>query len=134
MGSPSTSAHSDSEFWTIDLGSIHDLTKLPLFNSLQDATISISHVDVRLARDAVLTAEEMQRRVRLILEPWDERRILAVQGYDEHMFRMLKFMDGSGFEGESSTGGAGSGVAQPSQDETVFVSDQEDADGLEGAV
>ncbi|EPT02287.1 hypothetical protein FOMPIDRAFT_1047984 [Fomitopsis schrenkii] len=83
--SPSVSAHPDSEFWTIDLGVVHDLMKRPLFKALQDVNIhvSLSYPTTRLTCDAVLTEEAMERRVRLILEPWDKRGILTVRGRSE---------------------------------------------------
>ncbi|EPT02295.1 hypothetical protein FOMPIDRAFT_1047990 [Fomitopsis schrenkii] len=117
-GSPSTSIHPDSEFWTIDLGSIHDIMKQPLFDSLQDAT------------------EEMERRLRLILEPWDKRGVLTVDSQcyyeltDEELRRGKAEEARITEEGDSSAGAE----AQSSKDETVLTSDQEDEDGREGAV
>ncbi|KAI0727107.1 hypothetical protein C8Q72DRAFT_475761 [Fomitopsis betulina] len=81
--SDSALARPDSEFWAVDLGLIQDLLQTPVFASLQHARISICNEDgSRLTRDAVLTAEEMERRIRLILEPWSRRGILLARSYE----------------------------------------------------
>ncbi|EPS94310.1 hypothetical protein FOMPIDRAFT_1055182 [Fomitopsis schrenkii] len=138
--SPSTSTHPDSEFWTLDLGSIHDLIKRPLFNSLRSANICMRGFssDPRLTCDAVLTAEEMERRVRLILEPWDKRGILTAEGYNEPTDEAIRWepaMDGRDSEKGGSGGGVGGEEAQSSEDKAAFASDQEDEDedSLEGS-
>ncbi|EPT02289.1 hypothetical protein FOMPIDRAFT_87384 [Fomitopsis schrenkii] len=117
-------AHPDSEFWTIDLGLIHDLMKRPMFDSLQDVTIDIPRysTDVRLARDAVLTAEETNRRLCLILEPWDKRGILTVRGDDEPTDEELgqeADMNSSNSKKEDPSGGVKGEEALSPEDEAV---------------
>ncbi|EPS93716.1 hypothetical protein FOMPIDRAFT_1055740 [Fomitopsis schrenkii] len=119
MHGPPTPVHPDREFWTLNLGSIHDLLNQPLFDSLTDATITLWPEDshgVRLTCDAVHTAEEMERRLRWILEPWDERGILTVEGYNEVTDEELEEWNTE--EGDSSDG-AGSEETRSSEDETV---------------
>ncbi|EPS94307.1 hypothetical protein FOMPIDRAFT_1055179 [Fomitopsis schrenkii] len=139
--SPSTSTHPDSEFWTLDLGSIHDVIKRPLFNSLRDASIKIWSEALSLTRltcDAVLTAEEKARRVCLILEPWDKRGILAVEGYHEFSDEEIERERArwrNAYDSEQQGFGEGVGEeAQSSEDATVVASDQANEAGFEGTV
>ncbi|EPS93763.1 hypothetical protein FOMPIDRAFT_1055704 [Fomitopsis schrenkii] len=138
-GSPSTSTHPDSEFWTIDLTQIHVIMKQPLFDALQDANIHFGgrRGDARLTCDTVLTAEEMERRLRLILEPWDKRGILTAEGYNEPTAEELpqrKPEEARITEERDPSGGASGEEAQSSEDEIVLTLDQEDEDGREAAV
>ncbi|EPS98659.1 hypothetical protein FOMPIDRAFT_91683 [Fomitopsis schrenkii] len=133
-------AHPDSEFWTINLISLHDLMKRPLFDSLQDASIHIHPTAApgRLTCDAVFMAEDMKRRLCLILEPWDKRGILTVGGYDEpteEELRQQKSIHASESAEEGRSGGPGGEEAQSLQDETVLALDQEPEveGGLESA-
>ncbi|EPS93708.1 hypothetical protein FOMPIDRAFT_90008, partial [Fomitopsis schrenkii] len=140
---PPAPVHPDREFWTLNLGSIHDLMKQPLFNSLQDVRIRHwqDHVwYARLTCDAVLTAEEKERRLRLILEPWDKRGILTVKGYneltDEELRRRRPGRHASNLNAKvgDPSAGAGGEEAQSPNDEIVLASGQEDKHGREGAV
>ena len=85
--SPFSATHPDGDFAAIDLRSIHDSMTHKLFDSLRDVRISVFHGDdgaPRLTCDTMLTAKEVERRIRLILDPWSKRGILGVQcHYDE---------------------------------------------------
>lgn len=81
---PFTSTHPDSDFGTMDLALIHDLLKQPLFNSLRSVFVLVWHDRAGRDCDTVLTAEKMERRIRLILEPWHKRGILTAKGHDEY--------------------------------------------------
>ena len=81
----SHSSHHDSEFLTVE-PLIHTLIKHPVFDSVQRAKISLRtkcSTANCLACDVVLTKEELERQLCLILEPWDKRGILSVKGYHE---------------------------------------------------
>lgn len=130
------SALPDSEFPAIDLGSIHDLMKRPLFNSLHGASVLLGWARRgRLTCDAVITAEEIECRLRLILEPWEKRGILTVSAYDEatdEEIRRERAMLHP--EREDAGEGAGGKEAYPPEDETVLASDQDNEGGHGGAV
>ncbi|EPS97947.1 hypothetical protein FOMPIDRAFT_89671 [Fomitopsis schrenkii] len=112
--------------------------KQPLFDSLQDANRRVVEPEARLTCDTVLTGEEVERRVRLILEPWDRRGILTVTGgseiTDEELLQK-KSTHHPRSENKGSCEGVGaSDEAQPSEGESVLVSDRDDEGGREGAV
>ncbi|EPS97125.1 hypothetical protein FOMPIDRAFT_1052674 [Fomitopsis schrenkii] len=87
-------AQPESEFSVIDLQPMHDLSKLPLFDSLQRAGIDVWHREPRLTSDAVLTGDEMERRICLILKPWDRRGILKVERLrDELTYEQIKELE-----------------------------------------
>ncbi|KAI0727693.1 hypothetical protein C8Q72DRAFT_434549 [Fomitopsis betulina] len=115
-----TSGHPDSEFGAIDLGSVHPLLEKPIFDSLQDASIHVlwHSPTTRLTCDAVLPAEETERRLRLIFEPWDKRGILTVRGCTDEKHRRVDAKYYCKPEEESL--GGGSEEAQHPNDETVF--------------
>ncbi|KZT70664.1 hypothetical protein DAEQUDRAFT_181900 [Daedalea quercina L-15889] len=83
------SPYSDNEFQDINLRPIQETIARPLFDSLKDVVIKVSAGYTtgypRLTSDVVITAEEMKRRIRLILQPWDKRGILEVEcQHDEY--------------------------------------------------
>ncbi|KZT69284.1 hypothetical protein DAEQUDRAFT_271575 [Daedalea quercina L-15889] len=104
LDGPDTSQHSDSEFVDIDLGPIRQIIARLLFNSLRDARIDVVrlHRAPALTSDASLTADEVERRVRLILQPWDTRGILAVT-YEDRTIRSKLDPDDGEQEAEEET-------------------------------
>lgn len=75
----------------------------------------------------MLTKEEMERRVRLILEPWDGRGILEVEGCN--LSTMDSEEDPSDSEQQNSDDSIDGDDTQSFDDEIVHTSNQKDEDG-----
>ena len=98
----------DDIFREITLAPIHDTIALPLFDSLQSATIATNPLNdekvyCKMA-DIILTEEEIAHQISMILQPWDERGILTVTGRHGRRFQTSQGLN-RGIEGTTANGG-----------------------------
>ena len=88
LDGPDASQHLDSEFADIDLAPIRQAIARLLFNSLGSVRIDVVrlHGAPALTSDASLMADEIERRIRSVLQSWDTQGILVVT-YEDRTIR-----------------------------------------------